>query len=185
MLPMLNRAQGGTWVWMAGPNTYNEPPVYGIPGVPSTTNNPPATYESANWVDLQGNFWVYGGFSPSNNVFGIEAPYCALWKFDPVALTWTWVKGPDTTNQYPVYGTQGVPAPNNTPGSRSYGTITWTDSQGALWLYGGINGEGVGEDLWKYDIGTNEWTWMSGSDFADETPVYGTRTVASDSSIPG
>jgi len=64
-----------------------------------------------------------------------------------------------------------VPAPNNTPGSRSYGTITWTDSQGALWLYGGINGEGVGEDLWKYDIGTNEWTWMSGSDFADETPV--------------
>src|SRR5690349_15290821 len=69
---------------------------------------------------------------------------------------WTWQSG---TSMFPVtcapsnnycaqpgvYGTQGTPAPANTPGSRA-GSASSTDSQGNLWLFGG---SGM-NDLWKF-----------------------------------
>src|SRR5690606_6648693 len=78
---------------------------------------------------------------------------------------------------------------NNIPGGRR-GAITWTDTSGALWLFGGVGygaGTGVGflNDLWKYDIGTNTWTWISGPNTVNEVGTYGTKGVASTGNIPG
>ena len=39
-------------------------------------------------------------------------------------------------NQAGVYGTKGVPAAANVPGARDE-SISWTDSTGNLWLFGG------------------------------------------------
>ena len=39
-------------------------------------------------------------------------------------------------------------------------------------------------DLWKYDISTNRWTWVKGSAWS-RTPVYGTKGVPSPSNDPG
>ena len=38
-------------------------------------------------------------------------------------------------------------------------------------------------DLWKYSNG--EWTWMGGSNLANQAGVYGTQGVASASNMPG
>ena len=46
------------------------------------------------------------------------------------------LSGSVTGNQAGSYGTQGVAAAGNVPGARS-GTISWTDAQGDLWLFGG------------------------------------------------
>ena len=87
----------------------------------------------------------------------------------PVAGEWTWMSGSDAgqnSEQSGVYGTLGVPAPGNTPGVREY-ALSWTDTNGNLWLFGGMVATGTQEDnlndLWKFDPATNEWAWVSGS----------------------
>ena len=99
---------------------------------------------------------------------------------------WTWVGGPNTSPQLGVYGSLGVPAPTNFPGSRT-SSVHWLDAQGNLWLFGGIGHASTGgqnnlNDLWKYSLG--EWTWMSGSNLAEQPGVYGTKGVAGAANVP-
>ncbi|MFN8711309.1 MAG: kelch repeat-containing protein [Bacteroidota bacterium] len=172
-------AQSGSWTWMKGTAGVNAPPVFGVMGVPNNFNTPSGIYEAAEWTDLQGNFWVFGGVDfTTGNVLNV------LWKFDPVSLQWTWMKGPSASLVIGVYGTQGVPSPLNYPGSRGYGMVTWVDAAGDLWMYGGAGFDisgfyGALDELWRYNIATNEWTWMKGSGVADQPGIYGTLQVPS------
>jgi len=166
-------SQAGMWTWISGTDVQGALGVYGTQGVPSVNNYPPGLYEYAEWKDLQGNFWLYGGFSPT---------YLDLWKYNPVTNEWTWVKGNGVVGWWPIYGTLGIPDPVNTPGERSYCAVTWVDVTGNLWLFGGSYPR---NDLWKYDISSNEWTWMSGSDQPNAIGVYGTQGVPSPMNVPG
>ena len=63
--------------------------------------------------------------------------------------------GTNTINQTGTYGTKGVPDAANVPGAR-YGSISWSDSSGNLWLFGGYGYgsaayEGRLNDLWRYE----------------------------------
>ena len=153
-------AQGiGEWTWMKGDAGASGFGVFGIKGVSSPLNNPPGTYEGYEWTDLNGNFWLFGGRL---------AQYNTLWKFDPLTNNWTWINGSSTTGSSGIYGTMGVPASANTPGARGYGGISWVDNVGDLWLFGGAGVDafgfyGVLNDLWRYNIASNQWTWMKGS----------------------
>ena len=74
------------------------------------------------------------------------------------------------------HGTSGVAASGNNPGSRIYAS-TWTDSSGNLWLFGGDGFDSAGNngdlnDLWEFSPVTYEWSWMGGSDLADQSGVY-------------
>ena len=67
------------------------------------------------------------------------------------------MKGSSTTQQPGVYGTQGNPAPENTPGAR-VGAVSWTDTSGRFWLYSGLGWIGDSGDanlaaLWRGDPG--------------------------------
>ena len=102
---------------------------------------------------------------------------------------WTWASGSNRTAEsepFGVYGTKGVAAPDNVPGTR-YGSVSWTNASGSAWLFGG---EGYAEatsgflnDLWKWD-GTT-WTWVSGSKEVDQVSVYGAKGVAAPGNVPG
>jgi hypothetical protein len=166
-------SQSGMWTWISGSNQVGALGVYGTQGVPSVNNHPPGLYEYSEWKDLQGNFWLYGGFNPS---------YSDLWKYNPVTNEWTWIKGNGLTSQPPSYGTLGVPDPSNTPGERSFCAVSWVDVTGNLWLFGG---SATRNDLWRYDISTNQWTWMSGSDQLNVVGIYGTKGVPSPLNVPG
>jgi len=52
---------------------------------------------------------------------------------------WAWMGGTQTA-QPGVYGTLGVAAATNLPGSRS-SAVGWSDKQGRLWLFGGNRGD--------------------------------------------
>jgi gliding motility-associated-like protein len=173
-------AQTNQWVWMHGDNTPNQPGNYGTIGVTLPANKPSARYESAHWTDTSGNFWLYGGGS------GVTR-YSDLWKYEPAINMWTWMHGSNLTNQPAVFGTQGIPSPSNTPGGVGLGSATWTDLNGNLWLYGGDDGTGTGafNDLWKYDILTNQWTWMHGNATPGYPAVYGIQGVFAASNTPG
>ena len=87
------------------------------------------------------------------------------------------------------YGIQGVPSPFNQPGARGYGSPGWTDEHGDFWLFGGYGYDAIGaygnlNVLWKYDVSTGEWTWMSGSSFVNAAGVYGTQTIPDPANYP-
>ena len=177
------QSQSGAWAWMRGSSTANAPAVYGTLGVPDANNTPTSLYEPAEWTDKQGNFWLYGGMTSNFDAMG------SLWKFDPVTTEWTWINGLQSCCQNGSYGTLGVSDPANHPGARKWAAATWTDTSGNLWLFGGYGYDAAGfysdlNDLWKYNIATNEWTWMSGSNMANSPGSYGTQGIASSSNQP-
>jgi N-acetylneuraminic acid mutarotase len=173
---------GSNWTWESGANTVDHSGIYGTKGTPAPTNTPGARSGAVSWSDESGNLWLFGG----RGFFSIGTiELNDLWKFD--GTNWTWVSGgSNLSNQTPVYGSKGVPATNNRPGSRD-GAVSWTDQSGNLWLFGGIgygtNGTGRLNDLWKFD-GSN-WTWVSGSNLIDQTGSYGDKGTPATTNIPG
>jgi cell division septation protein DedD len=113
-----------------------------------------------------------------------------LWKYDPATNNWTWMKGADFPNQYGIYGTQGLAAPDNTPGARS-NAVSWTDASGNLWLFSGYGRTrentfaGYYNDLWKYEPASGHWTWIKGADFTNQPATYGIKGVEAPENAPG
>ena len=65
-------------------------------------------------------------------------------------------------------------------------------ANGNLWLCGGHGMDSVGgtttptlNDLWKFNMASGQWTWVSGSNTGGQTGTYGTLGVASASNVPG
>jgi PKD repeat protein len=176
-------AQMGEWTWMHGDNFSNAPGVFGTQGVADPANKPPGMYETCEWKDNNGNFWLFGGYDFNG------ANHAALWKYDPIINQWAWMKGPSGTGTPGVYGTQGISDPANYPGARTNGACTWVDASGNLWLFGGSGYDAAGvagqlNDLWKYTISTNEWTWMKGPNTANDPGFYGTQGVSNPANLP-
>lgn len=154
-------AQYGEWTWMGGDSSINKAGVYGTQLVPSANNFPGARYEAENFTDNQYNFWLFGGLGYISAT-SARGYYNDLWKYNPSTNEWTWMKGPQTLGAAAVYGTKGVPSSTNNPPGKMAG-CSWSQVLGCFWLFGGRStGSAVSNDLWRYDIATNEWTWMKG-----------------------
>jgi N-acetylneuraminic acid mutarotase len=214
------------WTWVTGQNVLNtcsngvcrNAGVYGSMGIPADGNTPGGRYRASSWTDRSGNFWLFGGYGLDS--VGKSGPLNDLWMFKPSTRQWTWMGGLSTI-QYTrilspvrgwgwgaagVYGTQGIPAPGNMPGSR-FAALTWSDRIGDLWLFGGNGLDANGNtsdlnDLWKFNPSTSEWAWMGGSSklttcvvtYPDKAPVIlcwppeavkGTLGTPSAGNIPG
>lgn len=171
-------AQGGTWTWIHGDSTSAlSTGSYGVQGVPSATNAPPGRYHPAYWQDLQGNFWIFGGNNRAD-----------LWKYDVTTNIWTWMSGTAATNSVGSYGVKGIPSVSNFPAYRNFGCACWVDSIGDLWLFGGSGAKGLLNDLWRYNITNNEWTWVGGDNpnVGFTTPRNcGTKYVTAPTNFPG
>jgi N-acetylneuraminic acid mutarotase len=175
------------WTWVSGGSTINQGPIYGTKGTAAPTNVPGARERAVSWIDSSGNLWLFGGYGGDSA--GTTDLLNDLWKYDPTTLEWTWVSGSNTVYQAGTYGTKGVAAPSNVPGGRM-GAVSWIDSQGKLWLFGGVGYASVGynwrlNDLWKFDPTTLEWTWVSGSDIGNQAGTYGAKGTAAPANVPG
>src|SRR5260221_1167918 len=175
------------WKWVKGDSIRNKLGVYGTQGISDVTNKPGSRDGSVRWTDASGNFWLFGenGYPTAGGVGRLND----LWKYNIVTNEWTWMKGNNTKNQFGVYGTQGVSDVANKPGSRNLG-VSWTDASGNFWLFGGRGYPAGGSpdrlnDLWKYNIVTNEWTWMKGDNNIDLPGVYGIQGIADAANKPG
>ncbi len=171
------------WTWMSGSDVVNQAGNYGTKGAAAGTNVPGARRDSVSWIDSSGNLWLFGG--EGLDASGTQGYLNDLWKYD--GANWTWVSGSDLVSQSGTYGTQGTADPTNVPGARGF-SVSWTDSSGNLWLFGGLGYDSAGDldilnDLWKYD-GAN-WIWVSGSDVVGQPGVYGTQGTAADTNVPG
>lgn len=118
---------------------------------------------------------------------------------------WRWVSGsiPNQNctalecGQAGVYGTQGVYAATNVPGSRE-GASSWIDASGNLWLFGGQGFDSTGvyiqgnerslwwlNDLWEYSPSLGQWRWMGGSADGNQVASYGTQGAYAVGNVPG
>src|SRR5262249_30409421 len=107
-----------------------------------------------------------------------------LWKYTPSSGEWTWESGANTANSSGTYGTRGVGSTADVPAARE-ASISWTDSTGNFWLFGGAGPFGLLNDLWKYTPSSQQWTWMSGASTANAPGIYGTQGTGSTMNVPG
>ena len=134
------RFSGGEWSWMGGSdNLVDQPGIYGSEGTPAPGNMPGSRDSAESWTDAHGNLWLFSG-EGMIAAPGLAAEFNDLWEYS--AGEWSWVGGNNSGNQSGVYGTQGVPAPNNIAGARM-GAVTWVDAKGNLWLFGGLGAPAV------------------------------------------
>jgi len=160
----------GQWTWVSGSKTVNQIGNYGTLGTAAASNVPGARQSSVSYIDLSGNFWLFGGFDLDST--GKPDALNDLWKF--AGGEWTWESGANVVNQFGNYGTQGVAAATNVPGAR-WNPAAWTDAAGNFWLYGGEGFDSAGNgsltDLWEYN-GT-DWIWVKGPASVNQAGIYG------------
>lgn len=165
------------------------------------------------WVTPNNHLWIYAASSytfTTNQPMGSDLwqydPAINQWAWMgqfAIAPTNLGIYPADTANTI-VYGTRGTGSAQTTPGHRGFQQFetgaAWTDAQGNLWLFGGrtyyvtppgshvaghiVQDSGYLADMWKYDISTGIWTWMSGSNMLDDAGHYGTLGVPSVNNYP-
>ncbi len=176
------------WTWVKGDNATYTNGVYGTKGVSNINNKPGSRNSATAWVE-NNNLWMFGGTGNTDyNSFGLLND---LWKYNSLTNEWTWVNGDIGSYIGGIYGTIGIPGAVNKPGSRN-GSQGWNDGQGNLWLFGGdgflfygLGGEGKLNDLWKYNIASNQWTWTKGDNSVNNSGEYGTQGVSDPNNKPG
>jgi N-acetylneuraminic acid mutarotase len=172
------------WTWIAGDNTRDNRGTYGTRGTAAANNDPGGRYYHTGWIDAAGTFWIFGGlgYDNSNNTGGLND----LWSYNPANGRWTWESGANTRNQAGTYGAKGTPAAANRPGNRS-NVSSWVDGAGNFWIYGGRNdnSSALYNDLWRYNPGTDRWTWISGDNTANNPGAYGTKGIPAANNRPG
>lgn len=188
------------WTWMNGDTLPIQHGIYGTKGVASALNSPGGRMAGiATWTDTTGYLWLFGGLGMD------EASLMAsnlndLWRYDPNPLSptfnqWTWMSGTKIIDQKGHYGTKGIPGINNYPGGRMKTSCTWVDKGGDLWLFGGTGKDSVNNgqftpmgylnDLWRYNISTNTWTWENGDPLINQNGIYLTMGTSNPNCKPG
>jgi len=160
----------GAWTFLSGSTTVNQTGNYGTLGTPAATNVPGARQAGMCFLDLSGNFWLFGGFDLDSK--GNPDALNDLWEYK--GGQWTWVSGANVVNQTGVYGTQGAAAATNVPGAR-WSSGAWIDDKGNLWIFGGqgydSTGNGSLADLWEFTGG--QWIWVKGPASVTQAGTYG------------
>ncbi len=177
------------WTWVSGSSTSpgNRIGVYGTQGTAGSANTPGGRSDAVSWIDASGNLWLFGGSGFDST--GQAGVLNDLWKFSPSTSQWTWVAGSNTVNGHAVYGTLGVAASANHPGARER-AVSWTDTSGNFWLFGGDGSDASGStgsfnDLWEFSPSTSQWTLASGGATLNAAGVYGSAGVAAAGNLPG
>jgi ELWxxDGT repeat protein len=172
------------WTWLKGPNTANQPGVYGTKGLPASSNVPGARYAAGGFV-YNSKLYLCGGegFNSSSSTGYLND----LWEYDPTTNNWTWIAGDDAVNTLGVYGTLGVAAVTNTPGARINPNVEVIGNKMYLFGnfgYGSSGGAKLLNDLWQYDFNTGLWTFIKGSITGDAAGSTGALGVESSTNMP-
>jgi hypothetical protein len=94
-----------------------------------------------------------------------------LWRFGLSTLQWAWMTGSSTGPQQGIsLGGYGTTSTIDTPGTRVAASMVANTAATFIYLFGGSgNGNvdttttGYLDQLWRYTVSNNQWTWLMGS----------------------
>ncbi|PBQ33883.1 hypothetical protein CNR22_19535 [Sphingobacteriaceae bacterium] len=178
------------WTYANGSTVAYSPGTYGTIGIGSNTNTPGGRMGALSWVGPNGNLWVSSGLGTTTSSLS-TGHISDVWQYDISTNAWTWMKGSTTLNLNGNYGTLGTTAISNNPGSRM-SACGWVDGSGNFWMFGGdgwdattTSASALLNDLWKYNMATNQWTWVGGTNTNSQLGLYGTQGISSSTNMPG
>src|SRR6267378_454833 len=176
-VPLQPSYLGDMWVYI-GTQNYGAGYFNYWQVVPPPNSVPPPRWGAVTWTDtVSGDLFLFGGQAGPSNFLN------DLWKYNISGNSWTYLGG--AVNQSGVYSAPGTIF----PGSR-WGANARLDPSGNVWLFGGDGYDSAGtlgllNDLWKYNVATNQWSWISGSKTVNQTGNYGILGTAAASNVPG
>ncbi len=182
------------WSWLNGKSTANQNSTYTAPPTPITSfigNTPGGRKYPATWTDNSGNLWLFGGYGYTQTTDPVNQPWWQndMWVYNG---SLSYYEGVGVYWDLHAIVEPPLPAAQIPQPSGRWGSVTWTDASGKLWLFGGqdqfLN---FLNDLWIYDTSTHKWACISQCG-ANNVPaglnlpgVYGTQGVGSTSNSPG
>jgi N-acetylneuraminic acid mutarotase len=175
-------AQAGKWTWMKGDTAFYGWLHKGTLGVEDSTVHPPSLYLGSSWTDDSGTLWLFGGLTYAMLSYDIDY-FDMIWRYNPATNNWACIKASSYANSLGEYGAPGLGDSSTYPPGRTVSAL-WKDTSGTIWMFGGVSVWGAWNDLWKYDMNTNIWTWVNGPDWYNIPGTYGTKGVPSSTNNP-
>jgi gliding motility-associated-like protein len=171
------------WRWRKGNNAVSVNGVYGTKGVEDTANYPPGRASYTKWMDVFGNFYIFGGgrFRNSTMTAAQTNMLNDTWKYNPVSNAWTWVNGPNSFNTYNGYGPFCLQDSIKFPNPRIENQTSQNDiCVNAFWNFGGYSQlkQKSYNDLWLYNSLENDWVRVHGKDTVGYAGIAGAKGIA-------
>jgi hypothetical protein len=135
----------------------------------------------------QSTGYLYGG-SRTPDTWNFVSDY--LYKVDLETGNVLRVSGSKTFNNIPVnLPAKGIPG-SSAPPPKDSPALWFAKNEESLYAFGGYSNykRCFGNDFWKYNISSNQWTWIDGDlscDLEKLSAKYGMRKVFSPSNYPG
>ena len=98
------------------------------------------------------------------------------------------MSGTNNPNDPGTFDSLCSPSVNNCPSARFETRTTWTRDCDNFLLFGGagdIQGINMYNDLWNYNVSSNQWTLMNGFTIPNQPGHFGTITVSDTLNMPG
>eukprot|EP01080_Neovahlkampfia_damariscottae_P003698 gene3698-6512_t len=147
LLNDLWKFSNGSWIWVSGDSTADEPGVYGDKNVPGEKNKPGSRENAFCYCDSNNRIWTFGGNGKSKELSGKLNDF---WLYDMTIDQWTWTGGTDKENDIGSFGTRRQAG--GIPSSRESGNH-FLDHENNFWIFGGYGFDAENEgnlgDLWK------------------------------------
>jgi type II secretory pathway pseudopilin PulG len=181
----------GQYGFLNGQTRVNATGNYGVKGTPTSTTVPPARWNMASFYDTDNKkFYIFGGTTGYYLYLNMEnaARFSDTWSYDVNTNQWTWVHGPQLTNQPAVYGDLNSASAANVPGARNLIASYYHPETRLFYLYGGLGFTadqfGSLNDLWSYSPDSNEYTWISGTPDTNNVGSYSDLWVKKPENLP-
>jgi len=140
----------------------------------------PGSRRNAVYWKAYDQLWLFGGMGFDSLLQ--EGVLNDIWAYNISGGSWQWKGGSQFIDALPQYNaTLPVPPLNETilpnPGAREC-SFTWlvhgeNGTEDILWLFGGIAGEEMyHSDVWTYNMTSNTWAWVAGSNLTNGTSQY-------------
>ena len=168
-------------------NTSGNGQVLGEIGVEAPANHPGKLVNYTSWF-YNNCLWYFSGTNESSTDASLVQK--KIWKFNLATQQWVCMKNPSTV--LGIFGQQQVSDSNNTPPSLIDMSNATVINHEAYFIGGNelggnsttTNTFGLHNSLWKYNMLTNEWTWVKGTIFTNRPAFYGKKGVERVDNIP-
>ncbi len=174
-----------TQMWVCVKNPSSARGSFGQQHVSDANNTPPALIRISTTAILNNEAYFIGGYELGGTTTDMETygTHNSLWKYNMATNNWTWLRGHITTNRPAFFGKKGIEHSDNIPEGK-WNTLVWSEN-GLIKTFGGrTNQAGNSLDIWKYNPGSNNFTWIDGKSLHFKSWSGNTSAYVENETVP-